>query len=545
MKRLNMTAPWRSLNLASVRWTVQPAWQTLLLDGAGLRWAEWRQAQRVAVVKQAPHRTVFRIGLEPRAVYVKQYPVAGWRAWLRQWLRPSKARLEWQRTLAAAARTIPTVEPLALGEAKDRTSFLITAEWSDAQTLDAFFIAHQPLASCRLRRRFIAHLGGFLAHLHNMGLRHRDLHAGNILVRQKAGDWELALIDLFAVTLGPALRREERLSNLALFGNWFWQRTSPTDRLCFFRAYLRRQARSGLQRADAKDVEQRTWKQHLAVWSARSPRCLSSNREFQRIRLSNWRGWACREIGQQEAAKWLKAATEQAMACTQTLKASASSRVCKLDERSHSVVIKHFTPRRWASWLASAVRGSAARRSWYAGHQLRTAGIATARPLVYLERLTVLGIPECLLVTEFIADARPLRSTWESANLNERSHLRCRAARLLRRLHQHGLAHRDLKAANWLVRQGSGENPPQLFLVDLVGVTRPWKLTRRRRAANLARFALSFVGHPAATPTECLRFLREYLGPAWQVQWKPWWRRISAAMGEKRDKNRRRGRPLT
>src|SRR5262249_15728300 len=112
-------------------------------------------------------------------------------------------------------------------------------------------------------------------------------------------------------------------------------------------------------------------------------------------------------------------------------------------------------------------------------------------------------------------------------------------ARLVRELHRRHLANRDLKAANILLQ---AQEDPALWLIDLVGVTRPRRLSRARRVQNLARLNASFLTHPGLTRTDRLRFLRVY--QQWNLfgrhRWKRWWREVEEASQAKAARNRTR-----
>src|SRR5579862_5488017 len=79
--------------------------QLFLADGPPLD--EWRSRGVAQVVKDRPQRMVYRVVLPGLDFYLKQYRLADARAWLRDLVRPSKARLEWERTLAVAERGVP------------------------------------------------------------------------------------------------------------------------------------------------------------------------------------------------------------------------------------------------------------------------------------------------------------------------------------------------------------------------------------------------------------------------------------------------------
>jgi hypothetical protein len=90
------------------------------------------------------------------------------------------------------------------------------------------------------------------------------------------------------------------------------------------------------------------------------------------------------------------------------------------------------------------------------------------------------------------------------------------------------------------------EGTAEVWLIDLVGVRRLDYVTEARRQRDLARLATSFVGHPALTNADRLRFLRAYLnwGLSGRLGWPTWWRTIADAVEDKVARNQRRGRPL-
>src|SRR5262249_25309653 len=134
-------------------------------------------------------------------------------------------------------------------------------------------------------------------------------------------------------------------------------------------------------------------------------------------------------------------------------------------------------------------------------------------------------------------------------------------ARLIRGLHEGQMSHRDLKAPNLLVtrdssavKQAASTEPldhwpltaARVWFIDLVGVRLHRRLPRWRRVQNLARLNASFLGHPALSRTERLRFLLLYLGSGLHSKpgWKGWWREVEKATRAKVARNLRSGRPL-
>ena len=575
------------LTAGGVRWRIRAEHRERLLGPDGLRLAEWLSAGLAETVKHGPHRTVYRVTLPGLSFYVKHYRLQDLRAWLRELVCPSKARIEYDQSFVVAARGVPTFVPLAIGECCDRPgpndTFLITQALEGAEPLNRFLdhtLLHlDPRRQTRLRQQLAASLGELVAKMHDAGIRHDDLHAGNLLVRLSAdGRPELFLIDLHAVRVGAPLDWRASRANLILFNRWCVMRVGRTDRLRFWRAYYQARqvadwprGRGGvaraLFRARVHQLERGTWRSNLRFWRNRDRRCLASNRYYRQLHSPAVVGHAVADL---DAAvlRPLLADPDEPFRRSEAvvLKNSRSSTVAELTVpmggQMRRVIYKRFRVKSWTVPWASLVCLTPALRSWYFGHGLLERGVATARPLAVLHRRRRGLYHEGYLLTEMIPDAlelnRHVAALDALAPLPRRRALRScidRVARLVRELHRRHLSHRDLKAVNILVASESGSSPvaghwplaaPSVWLIDLVGVHRHRRLPRARRVQNLARLHASFCRDPALTRTDKLRFLRTYLqwGLRGKEGWKQWWRDIEAATRAKVARNARRGRPL-
>ncbi|MGB2976572.1 MAG: lipopolysaccharide kinase InaA family protein, partial [Phycisphaerae bacterium] len=95
----------------------------------------------------------------------------------------------------------------------------------------------------------------------------------------------------------------------------------------------------------------------------------------------------------------------------------------------------------------------------------------------------------------------------------ERRAVARRLAHLVRRMHDAGFSHRDLKAPNLLVSPAHGE-AARPVLVDLDGLAYKGYVSEGRRAKDLMRLSVSLEEWGVARATDRLRFLRAYLAPA-------------------------------
>ena len=243
-----------------IHWWLPSEQTPRLLGPGGLRLEEWLKTGQARIIKQGHHRIVYRVELPGLIFYLKHNLLPDTRSWVRQLVRPSKARMEYNRAVAVAERGLPTVSPLALGEKQALfgagESYLITHSIENSQSLHSFLLSIQnypPRQVTRIRQRLARELGTLLAQIHQAGIMHHDLHCGNILLRQGHGsgipvcqdgvdapphdDLSLFLIDLNGVRIGAPLAWKRSLENLAMLNRWFFFRASRSDRFRFWRAY--------------------------------------------------------------------------------------------------------------------------------------------------------------------------------------------------------------------------------------------------------------------------------------------------------------------
>jgi tRNA A-37 threonylcarbamoyl transferase component Bud32 len=581
----------RSITRGGVRWEAPPEHHELLFDGNGLRLAEWLRDGRATVVKQGPHRTVHRVELDGLAFHVKHYPVADLRGWLRQLVRPSKARTEHDRALALTARGLPTFVPLAVGERRGGLgpgdSYLLTLSLEGTEPLNTFIEETLPRLAparrTRLRQLLAVELGGLVARMHEAGVVHHDLHAANLLLRLDEDDRpHLYLIDLSAVRVGGPLDWRASRDNLVVLNRWFTLRCGRADRLRFWHTYFAGRGRAvrrswaasvlgpgpaaqpdRLTRAVvAADLERRTWESNLGFWRHRDRRCLGSNRYYRRVRTAAVSGHAVTDLDRAELAE-LSADPDEPFRRpgVKLLKDSRSSTVAELEMTvggvARRVIYKRFRVTAWTDPWANLVRRSPALRSWVHGHGLRERCLPTARPLAVLSRRRHGLAYEGYLLTEKLEGAADLHDFLAGLSAlprrDRQNVLRGRidqVARLVRELHRRHLSHRDLKAANVLISAGPErrQGPAQggAWFIDLVGVELFRRLLYARRMQNLTRLNASFHHSAALTRTDRLRFLRVYLewGLRGRGGWKTWWRDIERATLAKARRNQRSGRPL-
>lgn len=480
------------------------------------------------VLRMTPHRRVVRVEGRAYPLLVKHFRSRGVLAFLKGVLRGSPALREWRALHEAQRRGLPIPRPVAIGQrgrVLRRESLLVTEALEGTIPLgDYLFRADRPGGSGRWEA--IRQVATLLRKAHDLGLYLPDLHVGNILIRPSEGTVVPFLIDLQRVRYLPSLTPEMRWRNLAILHGGCIE-ASRSERLRFLKAYLDAPPPfpSDLRRLTAQlDRAGRRHRFHL--WRARERRCLAENREFVRVRAGGFSGVVRRD-------RW-DGALQDLLRAPQHLLTQPGARLVK-DSRTTTVgvipfpggalYVKRYNYQGFGYALKDLCRSSRARRVWIAAHSLRMRGIPVPLPVAYLERRRFRALVESYLLTETLQGDRMTdlldRFVPPGPSFHEKRCLIREVALFLRWMHERGVAHRDLKGPNILVREG-GPGRYHLSLVDLDGV-QLGLVSRRRRVKNVARLARAFARHPALTRTDHLRFLKAYLGPSEGRKWREFW----------------------
>ncbi|MGL6075904.1 MAG: lipopolysaccharide kinase InaA family protein [Fimbriiglobus sp.] len=496
-------------------------------------WSGWATG---VVVKENLQRTILHVPAEQ--LFVKISRVNTPRSYARDVLRPCKAQLEYENALALREHGIATVTPLAWGTRSrfwPSESVLVTREAVGAKPLVE--VLESGMTSVKARFALADRLALALAKQHEAGVDHPDPHPGNFLIDEH----EILLMDLHAIRFGPALDSKQTLAALVLWNRWFQLRATRSERLRFWRTY--RQARPALS-LDPRTIEASTRTSNLAFWQDRLKRYTTTNRDTRPIRQGRLRGYAERTLPEALQRRLLTDPdgffTDPAV---KLLKDSRSSTVAILSHENTRYVVKRFRIKNRVQRLKNALRTTPAMRSWCYGRNLLDRGLPTARPMAVVERFAW-GVPtEGYLIFEYIDDGidLPEAVTLACHSVETLRLWSDRIARELRKMHDHGVSHRDLKAPNLFLRGISDLPTATPVILDLVGVEVGKDVPMATRCRDLARLNASFLSGPI-TQTDKLRFLKAYLGP--HEDWKPWWQTIATATATKVAKNTRTGRPL-
>jgi hypothetical protein len=220
------------------------------------------------------------------------------------------------------------------------------------------------------------------------------------------------------------------------------------------------------------------------------------------------------------------------------------------------VIYKRFNCPKSLDSVRAMLHHSPALRAWRTGHGLLNRRIPTPRPLAMIERTCGPFVRETYLITEAVPDSLSLKEYLNQVVAAQPRHtqrqlvryLVAQLARMLRKMHDRNISHRDLKGANFLVAPAhAADDHPQVLLIDLAGVQIWRRLPAFRRMQNLARLLVSLQTSALITRTDYLRFLRAYEpgGLRRRATWKVLWSELRRRAAKKIVQNRKRGRPVT
>jgi serine/threonine protein kinase len=193
------------------------------------------------LVKNSPRVTVGPLRNVWGNLWIKQFRYPGRWDRLKESLRISKGLKGWIAGNGLRARGVPSIKPLALVEEKGwlatRESFFVMEALESGLEMDRYL--SQGFETLSRKRSFSRTFARWLSRFHGMDLYHRDMKTCNILVLEKGDTWEFYLLDLEDVLLNHRSGERDLLRNLVQLNTSTPKGMSRTDRLRFFREYLR------------------------------------------------------------------------------------------------------------------------------------------------------------------------------------------------------------------------------------------------------------------------------------------------------------------
>ena len=383
---------------------------------------------------------------QPGRRFVARTTIDGQDAVLKAFFGRRAARdFERERTGVAALKAAGIAAP----------ALLATGKGGGARVLAFAFVAGQPPTANDANAVL-----SLLARMHERGMRQRDLHLGNFIVR---GDHALP-VDSGSIRRSRRVTNRQRLEDAARLLAQFAPGDAP-DAAAAAHAYVH--ASTGTVAIDPQRLA-------LAATRMRHKRVrqlmAKSVRDCTAFAVARQRGRfvVAGRNDHDPVLRTVIADPERALAGGTILKQGNTASVVRVG----TLAVKRFAAKGPLHRLRLRVAPSRARRAWQAGHGLRLLGIATPRPRALIECRG--GDAAAYLVLDFEGEATLGKET--SAPLSTQR--AAAASALFERWREARFSHGDTKATNFIAR-GSG-----LVALDLDAATFHrcgWRFERAHR----------------------------------------------------------------
>jgi len=439
-----------------------------------------------------------------RKIFLKRDRTKGWLESLKYVLLPTKARKEWFVAHQLQKKNLNIPKPLGWMERIHRGFVQESYYLSEAIGSGVSLIED----SAKLGDRFsLIELAKAVKKIHNAGLFHRDLHAGNFL-------WDgesLFLTDLHSAKIVGYLSLHRRLWNLAhLFHSLrsFW---AEKDFVRFLQEYFEEDhAFSQGRETVLQKIYAMMDRLQKRQWKSRTKRCLKESTEFSVQKQKRTRYYHRRDFPLELLKKMVDAHLRLRMENPSRLvKVSPKVTISNLEGGGRKMSVKNYHPLKIVDGLKEHFRRSKGLKAWIAGNGLKARGIPSLKPLGLVEKRNWLGSKEGFFLMEVLEEAQEL-DRFILKNLKESNERRLfvRAfVQWLSRYHKMNLYHRDMKTCNILVSKDLERYG--FFLLDLEDVRLYEKITEKKLFRSLLQLNTSTPR--IMTNRDRFLFLREYL----------------------------------
>ena len=499
-------------------------------------------------VRTLPSRTVRYLkpsSPEIPALYLKEYHLPNFLDGIKN-LFHSPAEREWDVAHKITKKDVPTFTPLAVGKFRRfgllKKNYLISKSIDGAKPLKEYLpdcYPDQAGGDAPEKRSVIEGLAQFVKDLHQKGIFHQDFHSGNILIgKDDKGKVHFYLMDLHRVKLQSTLTDRQRIQNLASLNTGLNQTTQKTERLRFLKAYFKG---DGKEEANyprfARLIEATTDKMMKKMWHKRDKRCMKNNKYFVPFKSDTCKGSINRDFYSPELLDLLhnpdRAFTEPRSIVIKDSNTTSSCFIpLKTAGKKVELHIKRYNYQNIFYALKNLFRTSRGKRVWKVANCWVLRNIPTPLPVAFLEQRKGRLLMKSFFITQKIDQSLPLISLFQKGTTNSpdeifkiRNELLQQGAHILRKMHERGVCHGDLKASNILVQKKAGQKE-KLYLVDLDSARVKKSVKEDDKIRDLARLNASLLDTRAISTPDRLRLLQYYLRQTGDQKVEEYWKMI-------------------
>ena len=490
-------------------------------------------------IKETKVRSVISIpgsDVNKNGIYIKYFKRNGYSDYVKYLLVPTRTRTEWKVANELLSQNINTALPLATAEKRRYgmldSSLLVTEAVTNSESLMEYCQANFEGASLSEdkedeKKKLLRKLVYFIRNIHEKGVCHYDLHAGNILMKfenkqsSSIHNCDLYLMDLHRVKILNRMSCRKRRYNLAQVFNSLSSILTETDKLDFLRSY----GNNTLGNVTGEDelvrqIESQSSRIRNIHYRSRLKRCLKESSVFSKKRSTGMKiffrkGYDInRFAGLIEKHRNALVSVDKAIVMKRDSK-TALTRLPLENKKIQSVVVKQYKVSCGVCLIKNIFCNSAGKKAWIAGNGLSVYNFSTPKPLALMEK-KVLGVTtNSYLVMEDVRDClemdryilKNFHGKSSLSKLKKKRALINNLAETIGRMHNQNIFHHDLKTCNIMVKE-KGKSPYITFL-DFDKVSFGEEIAILKRVKNLVQMNLSTP--KLISITDRLRFLKEYL----------------------------------
>jgi len=439
-----------------------------------------------------------------RRIFFKKDKTKGWFESLKFLVLPSKARKEWFIAHQLEKKNLNIPKPLGWMERVHRG--LVKESYYISEAIGSG-VSLAENADILRDESVLAELAKTVKKIHDSGLFHRDLHAGNFLWNGES----IFLTDLHRTRILRSLSLNQRLWNLSHLFHSLRSIWGETDQIRFFKKYF------GEEPILYEKIEEylqkvHSWMDHLQKrqWQSRTKRCLKESTEFS---IKKERGVLYRHRKDFPLGHLKEVVEEHRRFVKERplmlVKNSSEITISILKDGENNLCVKQFRyPHIWDR-MKEQFRHSKGLKAWIAANGLRARGIPSLKPLALVEKRNWSGLKESYFLLETFENDEELdRYILKGFSHHWEKRLFIKTfAQWLSNFHKMGLYHQDMKTCNILVSKT--EETWNFRLLDLEDVRLNERVDERRLLKNFLQLNTSTPR--IMTRMDRLRFFREYI----------------------------------
>ena len=350
------------------------------------------------------------------------------------------------------------------------------------------------------KKRIIREFAIFIRNLHDKGILHSDLHAGNILVKTENDKIHFYLLDLYKVKKKSRLTARERCKNLALLNINFFTTIDDSLRYLFFKVYANGIIPDSQKIHYMKKIETISSSLAANIWLKRKKRCLQNNNLF-----SHWqdkgtkiyikKGWNNIQNVVASPERFFRDYGNK------MLKNGRTATIVKVDrETDFPLFLKRYNNKGIGYSLKNLFLSSRAKNVWGNSYSFEMRGLPTPIALAYREDRRCRILKCSYIINEFITDGVHLNrfvEAWGDRLYDDKKNIMILLGKLIQRMHFSGCFHGDLKWNNILLKEHNGHY--NFYLTDLDGSKVKKRLKYKDCIKDIGRFSLELQKYKIET----------------------------------------------